>query len=295
MLELAKAARLAAAAHAQIELPHIGVAGQPLGAAAYHHLAGLHDVTVVRHRQRDRGVLLHQQHRDALLGIDARDDRENALDQHGRQAQRRLVQQHQAGLGDQRPAYRQHLLLAARQIARQPAAPLVQPREVAIHQIEIGARAGAPAQRVGGRHQVLLHGQVLEHPPPFHHVRQPRAHQRLRRAPGRVAALEADGAADQRAILQLQQARHRLQRGGLAGAVAAQQGHDAAARHLQRQAPQHLHGLVVDHFDVVDGQHRRGGCRHGLLNPARSNPRPAASSSAWRRRGRCGPPESNCP
>ncbi|CUI47771.1 Uncharacterised protein [Achromobacter xylosoxidans] len=253
----------------------------------------------MRHRQRHRGVLLDQQHRHALLAVDARDDGKNGFHQHRRQPQRRLVQQHQLGLRDQRPPDRQHLLLTAGKIARQAAAAFVQPRKISVHQVEIGLGAGPAAERVGRGHQVLLDRQILEHAPSFHHMRQPGAHQVLRPRPRGVAAVEQDAPARQLAILQVEQARHRLQRRRLTGAVAAQQGHDGAGRHRQRQAAQHLHRLVVDHLDVVDVQHRRrqrsvSGI-HGRLTAARSSRKPAPSASAWYRRDRYGPPESNCP
>ena len=98
----------------------------------------------MRHGQGHGGVLLDQQHRGAALGIDAGDDGEDVFGQLGREAQRGLIQQHQRGPGDQGAANGQHLLLAARQVAGQPPAPLVQAREVFIDQVEIGlARAGA--------------------------------------------------------------------------------------------------------------------------------------------------------
>ena len=67
---------------------------------------------------------------------------EQALHQQRQQPQRRLVQQHQAGLGQQRPADHQHLLFAVGQIARQPLAPFVQPREIVIDQ---GRNSDGPA------------------------------------------------------------------------------------------------------------------------------------------------------
>ena len=112
MLDVAETAHLAAA-HAEVELAHVGVGGQLFGGTVDHHLAGFHDVAGVGHRQGDRGVLLDQQHGDALLGVDAGDDAENVLDQDGRQAQRGLVEQHQGRLRDQGATDGEHLLLAA--------------------------------------------------------------------------------------------------------------------------------------------------------------------------------------
>jgi hypothetical protein len=54
------------------------------------------------------------------------------------------------------------------------------------------------------------------------------------------------------AALGIQQVRDRLQRGGLARAVAAQQRGDAALGHAQLTRLQHEDHVVVDHLDVVD-------------------------------------------
>jgi hypothetical protein len=63
-----------------------------------------------------------------------------------REAQRGLVEQDQPGAGDQRAADRQHLLLAARQVAGEAVAALVQAREVFIDEVEVGLLA-APCAR----------------------------------------------------------------------------------------------------------------------------------------------------
>ena len=77
------------------------------------YLSQHHDVTLVGHGQRHGGVLLHQEHAGAALGIDAGDDAENVFGELGAEAERRLVEQDQFGLRNQRAANGQHLLLAA--------------------------------------------------------------------------------------------------------------------------------------------------------------------------------------
>ena len=75
-------------------------------------------------------------------------------------------------------------------------------------------------------------------------------------------AVEDDLAADDFAVLGLEQARDRLQRRRLAGAVGAEQRHDRALRHVEAEAAQHQDDLVVDHLDVADAEQRGGGlCR----------------------------------
>ena len=58
--------------------------------------------------------------------------------QHGRQPHRRLVEQHQLGAGHERPPDGEHLLLAARDIARPwPSAARVSRGKYCIHQLEV--------------------------------------------------------------------------------------------------------------------------------------------------------------
>ena len=59
------------------------------------------------------GVLLDDQHGQAVLSVQGADGVENLARDQGRQAERRLVQHQQARAAHQRAADRQHLLLAA--------------------------------------------------------------------------------------------------------------------------------------------------------------------------------------
>ena len=65
-------------------------------------------------------------------------------------------------------------------------------------------------------------------------------------------ACEADRALGHLAALGAEQVRNCLQGGRFAGTVAAQQGHDAARRHLERDALQHQDDVVVNDLDIVD-------------------------------------------
>ena len=65
---------------------------------------------------------------------------------------------------------------------------------------------------------------------------------------------------DDFAVLGLEQARDRLQRRRLAGAVGAEQRHDRALGHVEAEAAQHQDDVVVDHLDVADAEQRGGGC-----------------------------------
>src|SRR5262245_21301595 len=70
------------------------------------------NVAAMREPQRMEGVLLDQQHGDALLFVQLLYDSEDLPDDQGCQTQRRLVEQEQPWPCHQRAADRQHLLLA---------------------------------------------------------------------------------------------------------------------------------------------------------------------------------------
>ena len=70
----------------------------------------------------------------------------------------------------------------------------------------------------------------------------------------------------------MQQVGNRLERRGLARAIAAQQGRDTALGHLQAHALQHQNDRVIDHLDIIDLKKgldlrvgRWGGIQHGCL------------------------------
>jgi hypothetical protein len=91
---------------------------QVAGGAGETDLAALHDVGVVGQAQGHGGELLDEQHAGAALG-DGGDDRDQPADHDRGQAQRQLVDQHVARLGDQGLGQHDHLLLAAGQRAGQ--------------------------------------------------------------------------------------------------------------------------------------------------------------------------------
>jgi len=158
----------------------------------------------------------------------------------------------------------QHLLLAAGEVARQLLAPLLEQRKVGIDALDAAADLAAVALHVAAGDEVLLGGQVLEHAPSLEHL----GHAELRHVE-RAHAVDAlvaerDGALGDVAAFRAEHAGDGLERGGLAGAVGAQQRGDGARLHLERHAPQHQDDVVVDDLDVVDRQHSALGARFPL-------------------------------
>src|SRR3546814_969545 len=112
---------------------------------------------------------------------------------------------------------------------------------------------------------VLFDGQVLEAVAPLHHLHHAGFYQVVGGQRIDAGALQLDRALGDLATLRAQPVGDRLQGGGLARTVGAQQGDDTAARDLQRNPFQHQDDVVVDHLDVV---HREDGSGGGDRSPA---------------------------
>jgi hypothetical protein len=136
-------------------------------------------------------VLLDHHDRHALAAY-LPDDVDRALDMVGREAERRLVEQHQPGPRHQRAADREHLLLATRERAGRLIPALGEDREAAKQAIHVGGdRAGVAAQ-VAAHLQVFAHRHVRKHVAPFRTVRDSARDDLLRRHSGDVLAVEPD-------------------------------------------------------------------------------------------------------
>jgi hypothetical protein len=227
-------------------LEQFGVGAQVGGGAGEADLAALHDVGVVGQAQGYGGELLDQQHAGA--GLDDRaDDRDQAADHHRGQAQRQLVDQHVARLGDQGLGQHDHLLLAAGQGAGQGGEPLFQLGEQ--FQDLLPAGLGLVfGQRVAGHAQVVLDGQVGEQAAAFGDDRDAGLADPLRAAAGEVLPVEKDFAGPG-----LQDAADGQDQGGLARAVRAEERGDLAGRDLDRDLPDHGAAAALD-GEVGDGQ-----------------------------------------
>src|SRR5262245_62241458 len=75
------------------------------------------------------GVLLDEEDGNALLLVEIANDREDLLDDEGRETERRLVEEQEARAAHQRAGDGQHLLLAARQGAAALIEPFLESRE----------------------------------------------------------------------------------------------------------------------------------------------------------------------
>src|SRR3546814_4969392 len=113
------------------------------------------------------------------------------------------------------------------------AAALLEAREVVVDQLEIRLDGGAsvPA-RVGPGQEVLFDGQVLEAVAPLHHLHHAGLYQVVGGQRIDAGALQLDRALGDLATLRAQQVGDRLQGGGLARTVGAQQGDDRVGKEV---------------------------------------------------------------
>ncbi|MCY1295639.1 hypothetical protein D9M70_449870 [compost metagenome] len=217
------------------------------------HPPAFQHIGMVRVAKRDVDVLLGHQKAHAVATVEFADDLEDFLDDLWRQAHRRLVEQHQARPGHQRPADRHHLLLAAGGVAGQAATSLLEAGKPGVDTLQLGFQRGPRhLAREGPGQQVFLHRQVREAVPPLEHLHQAIGDQPMRHAAPDVRAPVENPPLHDLAALGANQAGDRFEGGALARAVGAEQRDDLAFRHLQGHPAHGENRLLVQHFDVFD-------------------------------------------
>ncbi len=198
------------------------------------------------------GILLDNDRADAAGAGNGAERPEQFLDDDRRQPLGRLVQQQDLRIERQRPADRQHLLLAAGELVAEIAAAFLQPRK---HLVDL---FDGPGSGLGHRRHVFFHRQRTEDIALLRHPADPgprplvRPHRRDIEPAERDRAAKTPGDADDR-----------IDQRGLAGAVAAQQRQHLAFAERQRHARQH-HRLAVSGAQAIDGEkvrHRRASPR----------------------------------
>src|SRR5262245_57739086 len=258
------------ASYAQIRLQLRRIVRQLAQGDAIHHASLFNDIVAVGDGCGKMEVLLDQHHGEARL-LEAADGAGDLLDDHRRQALGRLVEQQEAGAGPQDAADRQHLLLAAGELGALARQPL---REIGEHGEHIVAGEAARADR-RRQHQVLLDAQAGKDAAFFGAIGDAE--------PGDVAGLQLDGLAAgkaDRAGPLREQPHDRPEDGRLAGAVAAEEGDERAARDREVDAMKDVR-LAVPAMKIA---YLEGAVRH-----ARSRYRPR---SPW---DRARPPHSSLP
>src|SRR2546427_11148573 len=193
----------------------------------------LHDVDAPGGVERQRDVLLDEKNGHPVP-VKRVHDLLDLGDHPGHEPFGGLVEQDDLRLEHHRARDGEHLLLAARQRPARLTAPLSQDREVAVDLLEqLLAALRRDSGPVEPRAEILEHRQQAEDPTLLRHPRDAQAGQPVGRHAGQVPPVERDPPA--------RPAHHshdRLERRGLAHAVAAEQADHLARAHLDRHAVQ---------------------------------------------------------
>src|SRR6185369_14045652 len=96
----------------EVRLSYLGIIQQRLRFPGERDQAAFKDIAAMAHLEGEAGVLLDEEHRDALGG-DRADHLEDLLDHEGCEAHARLVEQQEPRPAHEGAADREHLLLAA--------------------------------------------------------------------------------------------------------------------------------------------------------------------------------------
>jgi hypothetical protein len=173
---------------------------------------------------------------------------------------------HGARVAHQRAGDGQHLLLAARHLARPPAAHLGEIREDREQALR-RPRLGAVGRYAAADLEVLEHREVGEDAPVFRHVAEAGARDTIARKPVDRAAGE-----DEAVGAGVDEAHDRLQGRGLAGAVAAHQRGDLAGFERERDVEQDLRpavegGQALDLKERAHAGARRASAAAAPLSP----------------------------
>ena len=165
-----------------------------------------------------------------------------------RQAEREFVNHQDLGVLHQAAAQSQHLLLAAGEGRRLLFAALFQPREQLIDAIQVRLLLLAGTLGVSAHLQVFFHGHVREELAALRDQHQAAVGFGVRGEPGHVFSVQQDTA-----FPGTDAAHGGAQGGGLASAIGADDGGHLPQRHVDRDAPQHLH-LAVAGLHVLQSQ-----------------------------------------
>src|SRR6266536_139642 len=227
---------------AQVETSY-AVGGAELGGGAVESvLAEVEHEDAVGHGENRLDVLLDDEEGEAVT-VQRLERRVDFVDDVRGQRRRRLIEEEEAGVGDEGPRDGEEPLLSSGEAARELAAPVAEDGKASVDLID-GLALGGARDRVAAEHEIVLHGHLREEPSRLGQVADPEAHDLVGPAPRDVAAVEDDAARGGREI-----AERGLEQGGLARAVGPDDAHDRPVRDLEG-------GRLNDLELAVAGAHR---------------------------------------
>ena len=222
----------------------LAVGLQHLRAIVEDDLAVREHVPAVRDLERELDVLLDEQHAAARVERVLVHDRQQALDDHGGEPERELVEEEQAGPAGEPARDREHLLLAAREEPDAPCAQLSELREVLVRRVLVRPLAAVSEP------EVLGDGQAVEEPAALGDVHDPEPRPLCGRDAREVSPGECDAPAHR-----TDQPRDHSQRRRLAGAVGTEQRDHLARPDGQVEVADHGRPVVAG-GQPLDAQQR---------------------------------------
>ncbi len=194
-------------------------------------------------------MVFHQQHTDACLANDAGHGPLDVEHHGGLDAFGGLIEQQQAGLAEEGPGDRQLLLLTAGKVAAPPVEELLQHREQLEHQrIDVAMAADATGPGLQTQQQIFPHAELSDDISPLRHVADATAGPLMGGLGGDIRTSQHDGAA-----ALLQQADDRLEQGGLADPIEADQAHHLTGRNRKIDIAQDV-AFAVIHIQVANAE-----------------------------------------
>jgi hypothetical protein len=212
-----------------------------------------HDRDIARDCGSDADILLDHEHGHVAVLAEPQQHLLDLCHDDGREPLGRLVHDQQMRIGEQRARDREHLLLAAGELAAAMVLALGETREGVVDALD-GPGAGSHA---AGEAQMLVDAERAPETAALRHIADAEAGDVGRRAPCDVLAADAD-----RSAAHAHQTHDRLAQRGLAHAVAADDGEHAA---LQGEVDA-LERVRVAVVDVEAADLERGGCAAGLIH-----------------------------
>src|SRR5712692_3842433 len=239
---------------AEVELLDVRVAAQALGGAVEHDPAVLHHVAVVGDFERHRRALLDDQDGDAELAPDFAEAMQQILNDHGRQAERELVDQQQFGSAHNGTAERQHLPFTA---GKQAADAVPEIAELGKKLVDQRLASSALGMRDAARHrhqQVLGDREIGKHLVTLGNQDDAATCVLVREAVLDALALEGDRTLGDARVVDAEEARDGAQGRGLAGAVGSEQRNDLLRLDRERDALHRRDCALIDDFELVDAE-----------------------------------------
>jgi len=219
----------------------------------HHDTAARQHEHVAGYLEKTRHGLFGKHDREPDITVQPLNDIEYTLHHHRRQAEARLIEEHQFRIAHDRHTDHQHLQLSARQHAGGAARHVLQKRKIAENHFQPIGRAVGVGK--GSRTEIFADRQFAKALPAVLHQRDAQAGNIGRVFSGEGDILKQNVSLDDVDLFERQHAGYRLEQRRLPGPIGTKQRDDAAHRDRQIDVLQGNDGSIIVGCDALDGQH----------------------------------------